>query len=192
MTEQNGRARPPLSSLNGAPLTLDTSTAKQAIHFEPSTTTQCEELERLKKVIKTKDACLYNFSKTLRNADEKARQAEKELHAERAQYQTLQVSHEQLVRSSVTKHEALQAEVRMLAIQLAETHSPGDAKLHEDMSVLHSAYTPLPSLCAHATLIAVSALCEIGYLCQDVQVNMESGSAERLGSCAARTCSSAG
>ena len=37
------------------------------------------EIERLKAVIRTKDACLFNFARTLRSADERARAAEERL-----------------------------------------------------------------------------------------------------------------
>ena len=40
------------------------------------------EIERLKSVIKTKDACLLNFAQTCRAADEKALEAERRLQEE--------------------------------------------------------------------------------------------------------------
>jgi hypothetical protein len=40
------------------------------------------EIERLKAVIRTKDACLFNFARTLRAADERARAAEERLQEE--------------------------------------------------------------------------------------------------------------
>jgi len=78
------------------------------------------EIERLKTVIKTKDACLYNFSSTLRAADERAHAAEQQLQEEAMRRQHLQDEIVRMHGEHVIKEDALQSEIRKLAVQLSE------------------------------------------------------------------------
>lgn len=92
------------------------------------------EIERLKTVIKTKDACLYNFSKTLRAADERAQAAEQQLQEEAMHRQQLQDQSVRMHGEHVIKEDALQSEIRKLAVQLSEGQpATADLRMQHEM-----------------------------------------------------------